>query len=369
MVQIPQASPGLRIRKYRGEVDAAVARVLDDNRYILGPAVERFEADLARYLHAGHCIGVGNGTDALALALRALGVGPGDEVITVALTAAGTAQGIMAAGAVPCFVDVDPATRCMDPRAIEAAITPRTTAIVPVHLFGHPADMPRIAALAEKRGLAVVEDCAQAIGAEIDGRKLGTYGHAAAFSFYPTKNLGAIGDGGAVACRDTATAGRLRRLRSYGWDDARISREKAGNSRLDEMQAAILTVLLPHLDEGNDERRALAAAFRQRLGGLDIGLPPDVPGAVYHQFAITCGRRDQVLQDLSRHAGIGTAVHYHPPLHRQPAFASEPAPRLPATDSLAETLLSLPIQPEVAGPHLDRIADAVRRAVAPCPDR
>lgn len=362
LTEIPQAAPSWRIRRFRAEVDAALEQVIGSDSYILGPKVEAFETAFAAYLSVEHCIGVGSGTDAVALALRALGIGPGDEVITSALTAAGTAQAILLCGADVRFVDVDPVTRCMDPKGVEAAITPRTAAVVPVHLYGHPADILSLVAIADRKGLALVEDCAQAHGATVGKSRIGTFGHAAAFSFYPTKNLGGIGDGGAVVCRDAATAARVRALRSYGWfDDKRISTMKAGNSRLDEIQAAILLVLLAHLDEGNNERRALAAEYRIRMGQLGLGLPTDDPGSVYHQFAITCDDRDTIRHNLWNHARIGTAVHYFPALHQQPAFRTNGDISLPHTEALVRTLLSLPIQPEVAGPNVDRIAEAVRR--------
>jgi dTDP-3-amino-3,4,6-trideoxy-alpha-D-glucose transaminase len=364
---LPQAAPGLRIARYRSEIDAAIRRVVDSSTYILGLEVEAFEAAFATYLGAVHCIGVGSGTDAITLALRASGVESGDEVITVAMTATGTAQAILLCGARPVFVDIDPVTRCMDLGIVEAAITPRTTAIVPVHLYGHPVDMPRLMTIAAHHGLNVVEDCAQATGATIGGRKVGTFGHAAAFSFYPTKNLGCIGDGGAVVCADASIAAHVRSLRVYGWEDGtRISRRTAGNSRLDELQAAILSVLLPHLDETNAERRALAAEYRRLLEGLSLGLPPDDIGAVYHQFAITSDNREAVSREISDFVGYRTAVHYHPPLHQQSAFLTKEHLRLPITEILADQLLSLPIQPELVGTNLPLIAEAVRRGVIPC---
>jgi dTDP-4-amino-4,6-dideoxygalactose transaminase len=363
----PQASPPRRVARFRSEIDAAILRVVDLGHYILGPEVESFEAAFAAYLGISHCVGVGSGTDAIALALKALGVKPGDEVITVALTAAGTAQAILQCGATPVFVDVDPLTRCIDINAFAAAITARTTAVVPVHLFGQPADMAPLTRIAEKAGLAVVEDCAQAHGAMIGGRRVGAFGHAGAFSFYPSKNLGGIGDGGAIVCPDAALAARMRSLRVYGWDDGnRISRCAAGNSRLDEIQAAILSVLLPHLDAGNTERRALAEEYRRRFSGLPLGLPVDDPGAVYHQYAVTCADRDALRRHLLDEAGIQTAIHYTPALHQQPAFMTARALRLPETEALAASLVSLPIQPEIAGAAVDRIAEAVRRGVCSC---
>jgi dTDP-3-amino-3,4,6-trideoxy-alpha-D-glucose transaminase len=361
---IPQADPARRIARYRSEIDAAIDRVLSGTHYILGPAVEAFEAAFAGYVGVGHCVGVASGTDALALALRSLNIGPGDEVITVALTASGTAQAILHCGAEPRFVDVDPATRCIDPAAVEAAISSRTAAIMPVHLFGQPADMPRLMEIARRHRLAVIEDCAQAHGATISGRRLGSFGHAAAFSFYPTKNLGCIGDGGAVATGDAAVAARLRSLRHYGWEgDSRISEAMGFNSRLDEIQAAILQVMLGHLDEGNAERRALADEYRRSLDGLELDLPAADPGAVYHQFAIACENRDALSHRL-RQAGIASAVHYHPPLHLQPAFLAFQPGALPHTEFLAARLLSLPIQPEIASDKIGLISETIARAIA-----
>jgi dTDP-3-amino-3,4,6-trideoxy-alpha-D-glucose transaminase len=359
---IPQAAPPRRIARFRCEVDAAVASVLGGRDYILGSSVDAFERAFADHAGLSHCVGVASGTDALALALRALDVGPGDEVITAALTFAATAQAILHCGAIPRFADVDPVTRCLDLAAVAAAVTARTAAIVPVHLFGHPADMPALMILAERHGLAVVEDCAQAHGATFDGRRaLGSFGHAAAYSFYPTKNLGCVGDGGAVLTEDGRLAARLRSLRHYGFEgNSRISLTPGFNSRLDEVQAAILLALLPHLAAGNAERRAIAARYRYALeGAARLGLPPDASGCVYHQFAVTHPDRDGLMHHLAR-IGIGSAVHYAPGLHRHPAFSQGPAYPLPVTDALSASLLSLPIQPEVAATAVEQVAEAVR---------
>ena len=357
---IPQAAPQRRVARFRGEINAAVASVLGGHGYILGSAVASFETYFATYSGSEHCVGVASGTDALALALRALGVGPGDEVILPALTFAGSAQAVLQCGAQPRFVDVDPRTRCIDPAAAADAVNPRTAAIMPVHLFGYPADMPALMALAVRHRLAVVEDCAQSHGATLDGRPLGTFGHAAAYSFYPTKNLGCVGDGGAVVTNDAELAERVRSLRNYGFAQGeRISRTLGFNSRLDEIQAAILAALLPYLDAANAERRAIAARYRSALTDFpDLGLPPDHGGCVYHQFALTHPDRDGLMNHLAL-AGIGSAVHYAPGLHRHPAFYESADGRLPVTEALSQTLLSLPIQPEVAGDHADRIAAAV----------
>lgn len=363
---IPQAAPPLRVARFRLAIDAAVARVLSSPSYILGEAVVAFEQAFAAHAGMEHCVGVASGTDALALALRALGIGGGDEVIVPALTFTGTAQAVLHCGAKPRFADVDPITRCLDPAAVLAAVGPRTAAILPVHLFGYPADMPALAALAAQYGLAMVEDCAQSHGATLDGRPLGSFGHAAAYSFYPTKNLGGVGDGGAVVTRDPVLAARLRSLRNYGFEgDDRVSQQIGFNARLDEIQAAILHALLPHLDAGNAERRAVAAHYRSRLAETPLGMPPEAPGCVYHQFAVTYPDRDGLRRRLAQ-SGIGTAVHYTPGLHWHPAFVDGARVPLPVTDSLAATLLSLPIQPEVAVGAIERIAAAIQECLS-CP--
>jgi len=356
---IPQAAPALRIARYREAVDVAISSVITSPNYILGSAVAAFESSFAAYVGVAHCIGVNSGTDAIALSLRAIGVNAGDEVITTALTAAGTAQAILQCGAKPCFVDVDSRTRCIDPKAVEAAITRRTAAIVPVHLFGMPCDMPALVAIAQKHHLALIEDCAQAHGATIGTRRLGSFGHAAAFSFYPTKNLGGIGDGGAVVTNDVDLAARVRRLRNYDLGDDRTIRSLGFNSRLDEIQAAILGTLLPHLDEANEERRAIAAHYRSLLGSKELELPASVSGGVYHQFAIGLENREEMRSHLAQ-AQIGTNIHYDPPLHRQPLFSTMNPEPLPVTERLSKSLLSLPIQPEVAEAAVGHIAHVIR---------
>lgn len=356
---IPQAAPHLRIARYRDEIDRAIGEVVGGTSYILGPKVRAFETAFAELVGVDHCIGVASGTDALILALRAVGVQPGDEVVTVSMTTAATAQAIVIAGAVPRFVDIDPNTWVMDAGRAEAAIGPKTRAILPVHLYGHAAPVVALRALADKHGLALVEDCAHAHGAHIAEGMLGGFGDAAAFSFYPTKNLGGIGDGGAVVTRDPAIAARVTALRTYGWGaDDRISHLHAGNSRLDELQAAVLLVLLAHLEDGNRQRRDIAAYYASRLAGSRAMLPPMGEGAVHHQFAIAVEGRDAVMITLVER-GVGTAVHYAPPVHLQPAFAQFVTDPLPVTETLASRILSLPIQPEVAGPNRQAIADAV----------
>jgi dTDP-3-amino-3,4,6-trideoxy-alpha-D-glucose transaminase len=370
---IPAAAPQLRLARYADEIEPAVRATLADGRLILGERLEAFEGRFADFVGVEHCVGVNSGTDAIALALCACGVGSGDEVITVSMTAAGTGMGILQTGAEPRFVDVDPATRCIAPDAIEAAIGPRTAAIVPVHLHGHPADMPSVMSIAERHELAVVEDCAQAHGAieGTTGRRAGSFGRAAAFSFYPTKNLGCAGDGGAVVTGDEQVAGRLRSLRSYGWEEGeRISTTAGFNSRLDEVQAAILGVMLDHLEEGNRERAKLAAAYRDALDEAAaagaVTLPPDADGAAHHQFAIECEARDELREWLAER-GIGTGIHYPVGLHDQPAFAEwAPSGGLAVTERLGARFVSLPVQPEVAGDHAPWIGETVAEGVMQC---
>jgi dTDP-4-amino-4,6-dideoxygalactose transaminase len=370
---IPAAAPQLRLARFSDAVEEAIRATLAGGRLILGERLEKFERRFADYLGVPHCVGVNSGTDAIGLALRACGVGSGDEVVTVSMTAAGTGMGILYAGAEPRFVDVDPATRCIAPDAIEAAIGPRTVAIVPVHLHGHVADMTTVMAIAERNGLVVVEDCAQAHGAieETTGRRAGSFGRAAAFSFYPTKNLGCAGDGGAVVTPDGDVARRLYALRSYGWEDEqRLSTTAGFNSRLDDVQAAILDVMLDHLEEGNRERAQIAAEYRNALGDAAdsgaVGLPPAGEGAVHHQFAIESDARDE-LRDWLRDHGIDTGIHYPVGLHDQPAFAERaPSDGLPVTERLAARFVSLPIQPEVARDQAGRIAETVADGVTQC---
>jgi dTDP-4-amino-4,6-dideoxygalactose transaminase len=367
MAMIPLCAPQLRFGRFSAAVKGAIQEVLDSTQFILGPRVESFEEAFATYLGVNHCIGVNSGTDALILALRSLGIGPGDEVITVSMSFTATAMAVLHTGAQPRFVDVDPLTRCMDLAQVEAAVTSRTVAILPVHLHGYPMDMPRLMAIAEQHRLAVVEDCAQAHGARIDGRAVGSWGHLGTFSFYPTKNLGCPGDGGAIVTRDPALAARVRALRTYGWfDEQRISAELAHNSRLDELHAAVLSALLPHLDEGNRERAVLAARYRTLLEGVDAGLPPAHPGAVHHQFAICVRQRDALRSYLKERAGIETGIHYPVPIHHQPLFAGYATGPLPVTDDLAQSMVSLPIQPELVGNQVADIVRNVKDGISEC---
>lgn len=332
------------------EIDAAVARTLAGGWYILGAEVRAFEEAFAAYLGLPHAVGVASGTDAVMLALQACGVGPGDEVITVSHTAVATVAAVELCGAMPRLVDIDPDTLTIDPAAVEAAVNDKTKAILPVHLYGCPADMDALLDIARRHDLRVIEDCAQAHGAAYNGRMVGTLGDAAAFSFYPTKNLGAMGDGGAVATRHADVAERLALLRQYGWRERYISEIPGYNSRLDELQSAILAVRLRHLDDENDARRRLAAVYDAGLAGLPVALPVARPSDrhVYHLYAIRTGRRDALAAHL-RERGIGTAVHYPVPVHRQPAYArlGYGEGSLPVTESAARSVLSLPMFPDL----------------------
>jgi dTDP-4-amino-4,6-dideoxygalactose transaminase len=370
-LRVPFVDFEARVAALRPEIEAAIARVLDSGWFVLGPEGEAFEAELARSLGAREAVAVGNGTEALQLALVARGVGPGDEVITTSLSAAFTGLAILAAGARPVFVDVDPLTLNLDPEAAAAAVSPRTKALVPVHLYGHPADMDPLLALAAERGLAVVEDSCQAHGALYRDRPVGTLGGEAglgALSFYPTKNLGGLGDGGAILCSDPELAARLRRLRNGGQSD-RYRHELPGiNSRLDELQAAILRVGLAHLEEWTARRRSLAATYREALGGLGgLTLPSeqDYARAVYHLFVVRHPRRDALAAAL-RERGVGTLIHYPIPLHRQPAFAGagRTAGHLPVVETAAREILSLPLFPEMSDTRAEIVVEAVRDAVA-----
>jgi dTDP-4-amino-4,6-dideoxygalactose transaminase len=352
----------------RRELDEAAARVLDSGWFILGPEVEAFEHELAAALGARDAVAVGNGTDALFLSLRALGVGPGDEVVTTPITAAFTALAVLQAGARPLFVDVDPATMNLDPGKVEAALTPRTKAIVPVHLYGHPADMDPILALARERGLAVLEDACQAHGALYRGRPVGTLAGErgiGALSFYPTKNLGALGDGGAILVNDPALASRLRQLRNGGQSD-RYRHELPGvNSRLDEIQAAFLRAGLRHLPAWTERRRALAEIYVRGLDGCGVEVLREQPyaRAVHHLFVVRHPRRDALARAL-RARGVGTLVHYPIPLHLQPAFAflgGRPGD-LTVAEKAAGEILSLPLFPELRDEQARAVVEAVRDA-------
>lgn len=340
-------------------VREAIDRVLARAWFVLGPELEAFETEFASACGAAHAVGVGTGTDALALALRGLGVGPGDEVVVPPVTAAYTALAVIMAGATPVFADLDAERLTMSPDAAAAAITPRTRALMPVHLYGQPADLPAFAAVAARHGLALVEDAAQAHLATCDGRPVGSVGHAAGFSFYPTKNLGALGDAGAVVTNDAALADRLRRLRNGGQTDRYHHAEPGVNSRLDELQAAILRARLPFLAAWTARRRALAARYRRALSGGPVSVPVECDaGHVYHLFPVLSDRRDALRAHLDRH-GVATLVHYPVPVPRQPAFASYAPAACPVADRVCAEVCSLPLHPQLADADADLVAGAV----------
>lgn len=348
----------------RDEIDAAMRQVLEGPAYILGEPVARFEEAFAAYCGAGYGVGVNNGTDALHLALRALGIGAGDEVITVSHTAVATVAAIDMAGATPVLADVDPRTRTIDPAAAAALITPRTKAIIAVHLYGHPADLGALQALCQQHGLRLIEDCAQAHAAQWHGRRVGGVGHVAAFSFYPTKNLGAIGDGGMVLTSDADVADRLRLLRQYGWRTPQHSELKGWNSRLDPLQAAVLGVKLRHLDAHTARRQALAQAYAEGLHGLPVALPTVAEGCthVYHLYVVELAEqavRDALRAHLAAN-GIMAGIHYPEPVHLQPAYADVGHGPMPVSERLARTILSLPLYPEMADEDVRRVVRSMR---------
>jgi dTDP-3-amino-3,4,6-trideoxy-alpha-D-glucose transaminase len=350
-------TPGEDAAAVRDAIDRVIAR----GWFILGPELEAFEREFATACGASEAAGVGTGTDALAIALRALGIGPGDEVITPPLSAAYTALAIMMAGARPVFADIDPDRLTLDPDAAAAAVTPRTAAILPVHLYGQPADMTAIAAVASRNNLAIVEDCCQAHLATCDGRPVGSFGAAAAFSFYPTKNLGALGDGGALTTNDARIAAQAKRLRNGGQTDRYHHGEFGVNSRLDEMQAAILRARLPWLPGWTGQRRALARAYRAALADTPgLVVPPERdPGHVYHLFPVRSGSRTD-LQARLRDAGIETLIHYPVPITRQPAVASQQPADCPVANRVCDEIFSLPLYPGLTTDAVRAVADCMR---------
>lgn len=362
---ILQSNPKAGYLAHREEIDAALLRVANSGWYILGQEVEAFEAEFAAYHGLAHAVGVASGTDALELALRGCGIGPGDAVFTVSHTAVATVAAIERCGAVPVLIDIDPETYTLSPDALAQALKewrgPRPAAVLPVHLYGQVADMPSILDIAAKHGLRVIEDCAQAHGARLAGRLAGTWGDAAAFSFYPTKNLGALGDGGAVITGAADISERVRELRQYGWRERYVSAVPGLNSRLDEIQAAVLRVKLKYLDAANQSRRRIADAYRSALSGSGLNVPASTGDAfhVYHQFVVRADDRDRLQAEL-RQAGIGTLVHYPQPVHRQPAYAGRLAyGDLRQSEAAASSVLSLPLYPELDGESVSRVASTI----------
>ncbi len=355
MIPFMSLAPGEDAADIRAGIDRVIAR----GWFILGPELEAFEAEFASASGANHAIGVGTGTDAIALALRALDIGPGDEVITSPLSAAYSALAIMMAGATPVFADLDPDRLTLDPARVEAAITPRTRAILPVHLYGQSADMTTIEAIARRHNLITVEDACQAHLATCGGRPVGTIGAAGAFSFYPTKNLGALGDAGAVVTNDAALAERLKRLRNGGQTSRYHHLEFGVNTRLDEMQAAVLRARLPRLSGWTARRRALAARYRGALTGAPLAMPPECdPGHVYHLFPVLSRERDRFQAHLKA-SGIETLIHYPVAIPRQPALAGVADRTCPIAERVCNEVFSLPLHPALSDAEVDTIAAAV----------
>jgi hypothetical protein len=369
---IPQANPGAGYRALKPEIDAAVARALDSGWYILGAEGRAFEAEFAAWLGTTATVGCGNGTDALSLALRALDIGPGAAVATVSHTAVATVAAIEAVGATPVLLDIEQASFTLDPQELAAVLqhppagVPPIRAVIAVHLYGQAADLGTIGALCHRHGVALIEDCAQAHGATWQGRRLGTIGDLGTFSFYPTKNLGALGDGGAVATADADRAARLAALRQYGWRRHYISDEVGVNSRLDELQAAILRVKLAHLDAQNARRQAIAAAYDDALsaGATPLQPPARRAGAthVFHLYVVRCAVRDAIQATL-RARGVATGIHYPSPVHLQPAYRGRVAlgpSRCAETEAAAREVLSLPLYPELTDAQVAQVCDSLR---------
>jgi len=358
------ANPRAQYLACKHEIDQAIQRVLWKGVYILGDEVSGFETEFAEYTGVTFGIGVGNGTDALRIALRACGVGPGDDVITVSHTACATVSAIEQAGARPVLVDIEPDTYTLDPNRLEAAISSGTKAIIPVHLYGHAADISSIMSVAERYGIRVIEDCAQAHGALYRGRRVGSWGHMACFSFYPTKNLGALGDGGMIVTSDPHLAEQARKLREYGWTRGRSCQIPGWNSRLDELQAAVLRVKLLHLDSDNAKRVSIAEKYNVGLAVYkpDLILPTTAPYVkhVYHLYVVRSPVRDS-LMDYLNSVGIRVAPHYAVPVHMQPAYLGRSCggESLPVTEMTAREVLSLPMYPELTDQEIETVIGAV----------
>ncbi|WP_138497893.1 DegT/DnrJ/EryC1/StrS family aminotransferase [Nostoc sp. PA-18-2419] len=369
---IHQTDPQASYQAHQSEIDAAIHQVLNSGWYILGQQVEAFEQEFASYLNVKNAIGVANGTDALAIALRSLGIGVGDAVITVSHTAVATVAAIELVGATPVLVDIDPQTYNLDINCLEETIveilntkSPKALlkAIIPVHLYGHPANIQAITELARRYELYVVEDCAQSHGAEYKGRKTGTWGDLAAFSFYPTKNLGALGDGGAVVTNDLNLAQKVRSLREYGWHERYISKIPGMNTRLDELQATILRVKLRYLDGENAQRHQLANTYNQLLATTSLVLPEQQSEVehVYHQYVVRSQKRDDIKAFLKEYA-IGTLIHYPVPVHLQPAYQSRvliAKQELNNTEQISREILSLPMHPYINAEQAEYISEVI----------
>lgn len=358
------SNPKAQYLAHKAEIDAAILRVLDNGWYILGEEVKAFEAAFAAYAGLNYGIGVGSGTEALHLALAACGIGPGDEVVTVSHTAVATVAAIELAGAKPVLVDIEPDYFTLDPAQLERVVTSRTKAVIPVHIYGGAADLDSIMSVARAHGIRVIEDCAQAHGTIYRDKRVGSFGDMACFSFYPTKNLGALGDGGMVVTNDSDLANRARQLREYGWASRYVSDLPGWNSRLDEVQAAVLGVKLGYLDADNAARERLAAAYDRALCKTDLRLPQRRTNAnhVYHQYVVRSINRDE-LQTFLTANGVGALVHYPVPVHLQPAYQGRlsGSDQLPETERAAREVLSLPMYPELSATDLQTTIETVRK--------
>lgn len=355
------SNPKAQYNAYKDDIDSAIKKVLESGWYVLGEEVELFEKEFAEYIGVGFGIGVGSGTEAIHLALASCGIGRSDEVITVSHTATATVAAIELAGATPVLVDIEPDFFTMDTDKLESVITPRTKAIVPVHMYGQPADMTSIMQIAKKHGLRVIEDCAQAHGAMYKDKRVGSFGDMACFSFYPTKNLGALGDGGMVVTSNEVLAEKASLLRQYGWAERYSSHFAGWNTRLDEIQAAILRIKLKHLDTDNAKRASLAQLYDNELANNGEILPQRRDGSmhVYHLYVIRSTRRDELLAHL-RGNGIGAAVHYPVPIHQQPAYEKLSAhDDLPVTELVCKEIISLPMYPELAQADAKKITETI----------
>ena len=360
-MNIPLVDLKAQYATIKDEIDGAIASVIAKTAFVGGPFAKKFEEEFSAYIGAKHCIGVGNGTDALVMALRWLELKPGDEIIVPALTFIATSEAVTLAGGKVVFADVDPITRTIDPAAVEAAITERTRAVIPVHLYGRPADMDALCALGKKHGLALIEDGAQAQGARIDNQRVGSCSTLGCFSFYPGKNLGAYGDAGAVVLNDDQMEEKIRMLANHGRMAKYGHIYEGTNSRLDGLQGAILSVKLKHLDDWNAARRKAADGYRERLAGLDLVLPADHPGHVYHLFVIETEKREELLAHLKEN-GVGASIHYPDALPRLKAYdyLGHKEGAFPVAEKLAATILSLPIYAEITAEQTDFVADQVK---------
>ena len=360
------ANPSAQFISYQDEIEAAVLKVLRSNRYILGLEVEALESEFADYIGVHSAIGVANGTDALEIAIRALDIGPGDEVITVSHTAVATVAAIEAAGAIPVLVDVDPIFYTLNPAQLQEVLTPKTKAVIAVHLYGQVADLDSIGQFCIENKLFLIEDASQAHGAKWKGRRVGSVGHIGCFSCYPTKNLGAIGDAGLITTNDVNLCNKVRMLREYGWRNRYVSDIVGRNSRLDELQAAILRIKLRHLDVDNGKRQQLAAQYSKQLTGKALQLPGIRENAVqvFHLYVIRTANRHKLIEHLEEN-DIQAGIHYPMPVHLQPAYKTRirTAPNMCITEKLAEEVLSLPMYPELSSADVARVIETIKEAL------